>query len=124
MHIHFYKNNFISFYFSTNKLRILFHSISVLKGLRLSTLHRILYGMFRSLSSLILASFILVTESSNCRRCVPPICIVASNYNKPVSLLLNSLHIFLIVSRKNYPRRFILFHLAIDRNITLTLFSF
>ncbi len=84
-HAHsFYKKPFYLFYFSTNLLRSLFHSVSVLKGLATFTL-RILYGMFRSLSSLIiLASFIIVTLSSNCRRCVSPICIVDyCNDNKP-----------------------------------------
>ncbi len=122
---------------------ILFHSISqqtcfawsfvpfcilplyVLKVWRLSTLHKNTISDNSSLPSLILASFIIVTLSSNCRRCIiTPICIVDSV--TITSLSRYKIHsIFLIVSRENYPRRFILFHLAIDRNIvTLTLFSF
>ncbi len=110
-HAHsFYK--IILFHLFLNKLasQFVFHSgLSVLKVWRLSTLHRILYGMFRSLSSLAspvsLSLHCLPITNVAC----PPICIVDSmtiTQTLFLATFLNSLHIFLIVSGE-LPRRFL-----------------
>ncbi len=86
---------------------------SVLKGLATFNLHRTF--VFRSLSSLILASLHYRYIIFQCRCCAcPPICIVDSvtmAANSPTPQLTS--HIF-FVSRR-IARRFILFHLAIDK---------
>jgi hypothetical protein len=65
-------------FFSKNKLRSFFPFCLRIKSFQLSTLHRIQIRICRSSSSILLAVRDTVTSSSNCRRCVPPICIVDS----------------------------------------------
>lgn len=118
MHIH-----FITFFQKTSCARF-FHSVSALKvfNFQRSTEYKLGFVvLFRRICSPVSFSLqnlpipITLDAKLDCCFC---------NYNKPVSLLLKSRQIFFLVPRKNHHRGFILFHLTIDRNITLPPISF
>ncbi len=113
MHIHFIKYSYFIL-FLTNLLRSC--SISASKRLRrLSTLHRILYGMFAPLSAVNPRQLYRCIIFSNCRRCVcPPICIVDSGNDNKTCLLLPQFtpHLLNRLQGVTTRWRFILFHLC------------